>query len=963
MIMSPRMMRIPLIVTLLTATVALHAALVPVNLRCEYLENPVAVDTTKPRLSWEVTSAARGQSQTAYRVLVSSSTRKLAQDIGDLWDSGKVASGRTSQIEYRGQALHSRQQVFWKVKVWDKDDLPSDWSRTACWTMALMEPSDWKAEWITFNRTAPFHTNRSELYLPPARYYRREFVPAKPVRRALWYATALGIYELELNGRKVGDAYFAPGWTDYRQRVYYQAYDVTSHIKPGPNALGAIVADGWYSGYLAFGLLVGLGPNKTGRDIYGCTPSLMAQLELEYTDGTREIVPTDLSWKTTGLGPEREADFLMGESYDARLEMPGWSKAGFDDRQWEPVLPATISSHFMAPFHDNEGRVRNMDFGFIRPARLEAYPAPPVRVTQELKPVRITSPTNNVYIFNLGQNFAGIIRLKVKGPAGTKITLRYGEMLYPDGRLMTENLRKARATDTYILKGDYRGEVWSPRFTFHGFQYVEVTGLPHKPDLDTITGLVLHSDTPLKSSFECSDPVINRLYKNIVWTQRANFLELPTDCPQRDEREGWMGDAQIYARSATYNADVAAFYSKWLREVAEAQFDFGAYPDYCPYPFMVGRGGVATAWTDAGIIVPYTVWKVYGDTRVLERQWPSMTRFMQWRRSVAKDYLGIAHPNGNGYGDWLNLNEPTPLEYLDTIYFGYTTRLMAEMAAALGRSEEAADYQDLFQKIRKAFTAKYVKPDGPLSVDTQTAYATAIYSGVLPEELREKAGARLAQKIQDRNFRMTTGFLGTQPLLPALSASGHHDLATRLFQSRNFPSWGFEVEQGATTIWERWDSFTKEYGFNGASGNQNASMNSFAHYAFGAVCEWMFVTLAGIDTARDGFRQLILKPSPPSAGSNPDNKPIHWVKASYDSINGPIHVQWRRSPGIFDYEVTLPANTTATLYLPANRLEGVFESGKPLSKARGIKILGFENQRAILELGSGTYRFATLLQP
>lgn len=956
-------MRTRILLVLLVSASLLSAALLPVHLRCEYLENPVAVDTTRPRLSWEVTSAARGQSQTAYRVLVASSARKLAQDLGDLWDSGKVASGRTAQIEYRGQPLRSRQEAYWKVKVWDKDDLPSDWSRPAQWTMALLAPSDWQAEWITFNQTAPFHTNRAQLYLPPARYFRREFVPVKPVRRALWRATALGLYELQLNGRKVGDAFFTPGWTDYRQRVYYQTYDVTRLLKPGPNALGAILAEGWYSGYLAYGLLVGLGPNKTGRDIYGRTPAFMAQLELEYTDGSREIVPTDLTWKTTSLGPEREADILMGEVYDARLEMPGWSRAGFADRQWEPVLPAAIYQHQMAPFFDNEGRVRMMDFGFIRPAQLEAYPAPPVRVTQEIKPIRMTSPTNNVYIFNLGQNFAGIVRLKVKGPAGTTITLRYGEMLYPDGRLMTENLRKARATDTYILKGDPKGEIWSPRFTFHGFQYVEVTGLPGKPEPDTITGLVLHSAVPLKSSFECSDSVINRLFKNIVWTQRANFLELPTDCPQRDEREGWMGDAQIYARSATYNADVAAFYSKWLREVVEAQLDYGPYPDYCPYPFMVGRGGVATGWTDAGIIVPYTVWKVYGDTRLLERLWPSMTRFMQWRRKVAKDYLGIAHPDGNGYGDWLNLNEPTPLEFLDTIYLGYTTRLMAEMAAALGRAEEAADYQDLFRKIRQAFMAKYVKADGTFTVDTQTAYATAIYSGLLPEEGRAQAGARLAQKIKEREYRMSTGFLGTQPLLPALTASGHHDLAVRLFQSRRFPSWGFEVEQGATTIWERWDSFTKEFGFNGASGNQNASMNSFAHYAFGAVCEWMFATLAGVDTARDGFRQIVLQPHPPTPGSNPENTPISWVKVSYDSINGPIQVHWRRSPGLFDYAVTLPANTTATLYLPANRLNGVFEGGKPVAKARGIKVVGFENQRAILELGSGAYRFSSLITP
>ena len=491
---------------------------------------------------------------------------------------------------------------------------------------------------------------------------------------------------------------------------------------------------------------------------------------------------------------------------------------------------------------------RDVELGFKPPPKLEAFPGVPVRAIEEIKPVRITSPAKGAYIFNLGQNFAGVVRLKVKGPAGTKIQLRYGEMLHPDGRLMTENLRKARATDFYTLRGDPQGETYQPRFTFHGFQYVEVTGYPGTPDLEAITGVVLHSDTPLASSFECSDPVVNRLFKNVVWTQRANFIDLPTDCPQRDERFGWTGDAQAYVAAAAYNADVAAFYTKWLRELMESQRPSGTFPGYAPYPFQHGWD-FGTAWCDAGVICPWTIWKAYGDTRIIQRCWEPMTRFIAWRKGTSKDFLGVAH--GNEWGDWLAVNEKTPIDYIDTAYFAYSTKLMAEMAQAIGKTREAAEYRELFEKIKAAFNQKYVKPDGSLAVNTQTAYAQAIYMDLLPANLRAAAGSVLAAKIRDNDTRMTTGFLGTRPLLPVLSAVGQSDLAVRLLQSRKYPSWGYEVEQGATTIWERWNSYTKDKGFGGA---QNAEMNSFSHYSFGAVCEWMFSQLAGIQTDGVGLQ-------------------------------------------------------------------------------------------------------------
>ena len=950
------------------------SSLAPLALRCEYRTDPLGVDETQPRLTWKLESDQRGERQTAYQVLVASREALLKEHRGDLWNSGKVASDQSVNVVYTGEPLNSRQQCFWKVRVWDKDGKPSMWSKPSLWSMGLLKPGDWSATYISFRDTTALAKDPETLFLPPAHQYRKEFLAAKVPRRATLYATALGIYELHLNGQRVGDARFAPGWTDYHRRAYYNTYDVTSLLRSGDNAIGAWVADGWYSGYVGFGLLTGVGTEKIGRYIYGKTPAIMAQLEIEYADGSRETVVTDSSWKVTGAGPIQQADFLMGEFYDARKEFPGWSKPGFDATGWVPVIRAEDNGKVLANFYEFENptagggpnvKGREVDLGFHRPPELQSFPGLPVRPIEEIKPVAITSPTNGIHIFNLGQNFAGVARLRVKGPAGTQIRLRYGEMLHPDGRLMTENLRKARATDYYILRGDAGGEVYEPRFTFHGFQYVEITGYPGKPGRDAITGVVTHSDIPMTSDFECSDPVPNKLFKNVVWTQRANFVDLPTDCPQRDERFGWTGDAQIYVRAATYNADVAAFYTKWLRELMESQRPSGTFPGYAPFPFQHGWD-FGTAWCDAGVICPWTVWQAYGDTRIIERCWEPMTRFLEWRKSTSIDFLGVAH--GNDWGDWLSFGTKTPLEYVDTAYFAYSAKLMAEMAAAIGKEKERDDYRGLFDKIKIAFNRKYVKRDGSLAVDTQTAYALALYMDLLPRELRKAAGAILARKLTQGetsdNSGMTTGFLGTRPLLPVLSEVGQHDLAVRHFQSRKFPSWGYEVEQGATTIWERWNSFTKDKGFGGP---QNAEMNSFAHYSFGAVCEWMFFRLAGIDSEGPGYQHIIIRPCPPSPTSNHDREPINWVRAHYDSIHGRIVSNWRRTTDRFELETVIPPNTTATVYLPAPKmnaissLDTIREGLTPVSKVKGVKFIRMEGDVAVLSVESGRYKFTSRL--
>ncbi len=860
---------------LLTLPAWAATPLTPSRLRTEYLTNPLAIDDAHPRLSWIIESAERGARQSAYRIVVTTGATTL-------WDSGKVASDETVNIPYSGKPLAPLQKYDWKVQVWNGEDKPGAWSAPASWQVGV---KDWSAQWISCKDQTPVHTSRKDLYLPAPRHYRKQFSLAKKVRRATLYASALGIFDAYVNGRRVSDAMFSPGWSDYRQRAYYRAFDVTSLLSTGNNTASAIVAEGWYSGYVGYGLLVGYGPYKTGRSMYGKTPALLAQIELEFTDGTRTTIGTDTTWEVT-TGPTQEADILMGETYDARIQPSDWAHA----------IRAEDNQHFKAPFSDKGGD-REVDLSFLKPAKLQAYSGPPVRPIQELRALKMTEPAPGVYIFDLGQNFSGVAKLKLKGAAGTRIKVRYGEMLHKDGRLMTENLRRARATDTYIMKGDPAGETWTPRFTYHGFQFVELSGLTAKPELDAVTGVVIHSDTPLTSKFTSNDETANQLFRNIVWTQRSNFVELPTDCPQRDERLGWTGDAQTYARSATYNADTAAFYTKWLDDLEEAQRPNGAYPDYAPYPMQHGSAEYSwgTAWMDAGIIVPYTVFKAYGDTRVIERHWDSMVRFMDFRKKLSPDLRGTK--KGNAWGDWLSIGSTTPLEFVDAAYFAYSAKLMGEMAAATGKQFDTS----LYDRIRAAFQKDYIKPDCSLSVNTQTAYVLALKYDLIPATCRQASADKLAALIAANQYHMTTGFLGTYPLLPVLSATGHHDLAVRMFQSREFPSWGYEVANGANSVWERWDSFTKEGGIH------EPSMNSFSHYSFGAVVEWMFKTYAGIDTDQPGYKTITIRPGGATKG---------WVRSEYDSIRGKIVCNWRNEGGRYELDVTIPANTRATVLLP-----------------------------------------------
>lgn len=976
-----------LLLTLSTMLLAglCSAAVATKNLRCEYLADPLGIDATSPRLSWILTSDERGEKQTAYRVLVASSEKLLDDDQADLWDSGKVASDENSQIVYAGQPLISRESCFWKVQAWDRDGKPGAWSAVARWSMGLLAPADWKAQWITAQPTQSVasaslvirratyeavegsgvvdvtsalarqvkgnrlsvEVNNKSLGVDPAQnvvkrlrveyelggksmtkdmdehqtlvlpddsaavpYLRKEFELKSPIQRAVLYATALGLYEVRLNGQRVGDHVLAPDWTDYRKRVRYQAYDVTKLVKRGDNAIGALLANGWFSGK------IGNGANA----FFGKVPAFCAQLEVTYADGHTEQIVTDASWKSL-RSPILASDFMLGEDYDARLEVKDWDQSGLDETHWTAV-----------GVRDESAR------------RLEAQVMEPVRDIMELKPKSVTEPKPGCWVYDLGQNMVGVVRLKVSAPAGTKLTLRHAEMLNADGTLYTKNLRGAPSVDHYICKGTGT-ETWEPRFTFHGFRYVEITGLTGKPNQDAVTGVVITSDTPQTGEFTCSDPRINQLQSNIQWGQRGNYISIPTDCPQRDERLGWMGDAQVFIHTAVYNADVAAFFTKWLVDVDDGQTPAGSFSDVCPN--TMGCYSVP-AWGDAGVICPWTIYETYGDKRILEQHLPAMTKWVDYLHLHSTELLRDKD-RGNDYGDWLSIHADTPKDLIGTAYFAYSAHLLAKSYRALGHDEQAEKYEKLFQEIKAAFNRAYVAANGRIKGNTQCVYLMALKFELLPENRRRKAAQYLEEDIQAKGGHLSTGFIGVGYLLPVLSQVGKDDTAYAVLLQDSFPSWLFSVQHGATTIWERWDGWTPEKGF------QDPGMNSFNHYSLGSCGEFLFGGVGGIQPASPGYKTIRIKPIIRGG--------LTWAKTCYDSINGKIATAWKRDGQQLMLEVVVPANTAATVYVPTKDAAGITESGRVVAKADGVTFLRTENGNAVFEVGSGTYKFASEIEP
>lgn len=889
--------------------------------RCEYLIDPLAIDTRDPRLGWQVESNTRGARQTAYQIIAATNTASLAANKGDLWDTGKVASNETIQIAYQGKPLQSRQRCFWKVRVWDQNGQASSWSERAQWAMGLMEPADWSAKWV--GDKLPSIDNVSATML------RREFKLSSRPTRAIVYASALGVYELHINGKRVGDQLLAPEFTDYHTRTQYQAYDVTALLRPGANAIGAVLGDGWYAGGVGLAQMA----LKKKRNIYGDHPRFIAQLEVELVDGRKEQVVTDESWRTSREGPIRSSDILDGEAYDARREMAGWNSPAFDDKMWGAADVATS--------------VRTT---------LVAQPNEPIRGSRELTPISVTEPKPRVFVFDLGQNMVGWCRFKAQGTPGTTVTIRHAEMLSEDGTIYTDNLRAARQTDTYTFRG-VGVEIFEPHFTYHGFRYVEVTGLKSKPQFDTITGRVFHSSMNEVAGFVCSDPALEKLWRNILWTQRGNMLSIPTDCPQRDERLGWMGDIQIFVGTGIFNMDMAAFFTKWMRDVRDAQAEDGRFGDFSPHPF--GKDRIFTGvpgWGDAGIVVPWRVWQHYGDKRMLSENLESGKRWVEFIRSNNPDLLW-KKKRGNDYGDWLNSDtlkyEGFPnkggqvsKEIFATMMFGFAADLVSRMAKVLGKDDEAMKHRQLFEDIKAAFNKAYVSEDGRIQGDTQAGYALALHFDLLPEKTRPLAVKHMLEGIDRYKGHMSTGFHSTYRMMLELTASGHNDVAYKLINNNTFPSWGYSIENGATTIWERWDGYVKGRGF------QDKGMNSFNHYAIGAVGEWMYRVILGInnDDAYPAYEHFVIRPHPGGG--------LKWARGSYESIRGKIESRWSVAGGKLRLDVRIPANTTATVYVPSNDA-GVMEGLKPASAATGVKFLRMEEGAVVFLVQSGSYSFET----
>ena len=887
------------------------------NPTCEYRTNPLGIDVLQPRLGWQLESDQRGSRQAAYRILVAESQSALSANDA-LWDSGRLASDQSILVTYSGPKLVSGQRVYWKVQVWDQAGQAAE-SASACWEMGLLERADWQGQWIG----APF--SGGPRTTSPAPYLRKEFKLTKQVISARLYATAVGLYECYLNGARVGDALLTPGWTDYNKHIQYQVYDVTNLIQSGANACGAILGDGWGVGHIAW----------AGRQRYADRPHLLAQIVLTYTDGSLEVIASDQSWKVT-TGPILESDMLMGESYDARRELTDWCQPGYADASW---WPAEVFA----------------DHG----AELVATNGPAVKRQETLRPVKIHEIpdfVNRRWIFDLGQNMVGWVRLRVRGEKGTTISIRYAEVLNPDGTLYTANLRTARNTDYYTLKG-IEDEVWEPHFLFHGFRYVELLGFPGVPTAETVTGIVIHSDIASTGAFECSDPLVNQLQHNIVWGQKGNFVDVPTDCPQRDERLGWTGDAQVFIRTAAFNRDVAGFFTKWARDLEDAQFPDGAYPAVAPNPavWTIGDGG--PAWADAGVICPWTIYQCYGDTRILEDHYASMQRFIEFLSQTSQNGLRCyaEYTGWHGFGDWLALDGSdgreggTSKELIGTAFFAYSSQLLAKIARILGKDEDVLRYQKLSEQARDAFVKRYVLPDGTLEGGKQTAYILGLHFDLLPDELRPIAVTELFRNIEQRDDHLSTGFIGTPYINWVLSEMGHSETAYALLKQTTWPSWLYPVTQGATTIWERWDGWTHDKGF------QDVGMNSFNHYAYGAVGAWMYAVVGGIDLdpQQPGYKHIIMRPQPGGGLTS--------AKTSLRSLYGWIRSEWTLENNNFDWRIKIPTNTTARIYVPAADVASITESGQPTEKAHGVTFVRAENSFVVFDVESGSYAFSSQL--
>jgi alpha-L-rhamnosidase len=871
------------------------------ELTTEYQTNPIGLDVTQPRFSWVLVSPQRDILQTAYELRVSTDVnfKSIA------WQTGKVNSDQSAFIPYSGTPLKAKQLYYWQARAWDNKGNTSPWSTPASFEVGLLAADDWKASWI--EPAIPGDSSGG-----PAPILRREFDVKKAIKSARLYITSHGLYEAHINGKRVGDQYLTPGWTSYNKRLQYQTYDVTGLLKQGRNATGALLGDGWYRGNLAWGGL---------KNIYGKTLGLLYQLEVTYTDGSTELITSDAQWKSS-TGPIRRAGIYYGEAYDARLEKKNWTQTGFSDSDWQGVKVI-------------QGGKENI---------VASY-APPVRKHETFKLLKIFKTPKGQTVVDFGQNLVGWVTLKVKGNAGDKITIRHAEVLDKEKNVYLENLRAAQAEIVYILKGGEE-EIYEPRFSFFGFRYAWVEGYPGTLTADKITATAVYSDMKPTGNFTSSHPLINQLQHNIQWGQKGNFVDVPTDCPQRDERLGWTGDAQVFFRTAAYNMNVASFFYKWLKDVEADQRKDGAVPFVIPN--VLGDSAAAsTGWADVAVIIPWHLYQAYGDQRILEQQYESMKGWVGYMERRSKNDLWN---RGFHFGDWLfyrpfddndGRSAVTDKYLISQCFWAHSTQLLLNTAQVLNKTADVQHYTAQLKKIKDAFLKEYVTPSGRLVSSTQTAYTLALHFDMLPEALRAQAADKLAQNVKSYGNHLTTGFLGTPYLCHVLTRFGYTDVAYDLLLQEEYPSWLYPVKMGATTIWERWDGMKPDSTF------QTPGMNSFNHYAYGAIGDWMYRTVAGLQEASPGYKKITIAPQPGGK--------LTQATAELKTIYGPARSAWKTENGILKLDVIIPANTTATITLPHAAGKKVTEQGKDIAQQK-IKTESRDKDQ-ILSLGSGTYHF------
>lgn len=880
------------------------------NLRCELLQDPQGIDVLQPGLSWEIVSDERDVKQTEYHILVASSVDKLTEHDADVWNSGKIKSAESVYNRYAGPALKSKNKYYWKVKV-STNKGETGWSKPASWLMGLLHYKDWEGRWIGFDRFFSWDQEREGRL--SARYFRKEFSTEKTVASATAYIMGMGLYELYVDGKKIGDQVLAPAPTDYTKNIKYNALDITEHLKQGRHALGVVLGNG------RFFAMRQAKPYKVKT--FGF-PKLLLQVVIRYTDGSTASIKTDHTWKGTAEGPVLANNEYDGEIYDARKEFKGWSQPGFKEDKW-----------LNAEYVQEPG------------GTYEAQLNEPMKVMRNIAPVSVTKRPNGKYIIDFGQNFAGWVKFNVKGPGGTIVSLRFAESLEPNGELFRTNLRDAKATDTYILKGEGR-ETWSPRFTYQGFRYVELSGYPGIPQKSDFTGCLVYDDMKTVGTFESSNSLLNQIYKNSWWGIASNYKGMPVDCPQRNERQPWLGDRTVGAYGESFLFDNTALYKKWLDDIRYAQKEDGAIPDVAPAFWRYYSDNVT--WPATLLFVTDMLYKQTGDISVLHKNYPAVKKWMAYMKDRYMNSEGII--TKDSYGDWcappvsaeagkgVNADQKHPSALIATAYYYHLATMMTRYSTLTGNGGDSSGYAALASELKEAFNRKFYNAEGYYGDNKLTDNLLPVYFGIVEDVHKTKVVKQICYLIEEKNKgHLSTGIIGTNFLMRTLTENGRSDLAYRIASQKTYPSWGYMIENGATAIWELWN------------GNTAApKMNSQNHVMMlGDLLIWYYENLGGIKAEAPGFKEIVMKPEM--------IKGLDAVNATYNSVHGLIKSSWTKSANDFKWDISIPANTTARISIPAKSSAQVKEGGVKASEAEGIKFIKMEDNRAVFELRSGNY--------